>query len=86
MTAPVPLRQDMPRWVRSALPLPAPGTIEVVIAKDGTVERAAMVQGVASFYDRQVIDNTKNWRYRPAMFDGRPVRYKKQIRITIQSE
>jgi hypothetical protein len=31
-----------------------------------------------------VLDATKGWRYHPAQLDGRPVRYKKQIRITFQ--
>ncbi len=84
VTLPVTLRQDLPRWVTGR---PAPrttGTLEVIIAKNGTIERATMAQSVVSFYDRQVLDGTKHWRYRPAQFNGQPVRFKKIIRIAFE--
>jgi TonB family protein len=74
----------MPRWTKGAIPLPGPGTVEVIISKTGVIERATIVQGMVSFYDRQVLDAAKNWRYQPAQLDGQPVRFKKQIRITFQ--
>jgi TonB family protein len=81
---PVTIRQGMPHLIKSAIPLPGPGTVEVIISKTGVVERATIVQSMVSFYDRQVLDATKNWRYQPAELDGQPVRFKKQIRITFQ--
>jgi TonB family protein len=81
---PVTIRQGMPHLIKSAIPLPGPGTVEIIIAKTGVVERATIVQSMVSFYDRQVLDATKNWRYEPAQLDGQPVRFKKQIRITFQ--
>jgi TonB family protein len=84
VTPPVTIRQEMPRWNKGPIPLPGPGTVEIIIAKTGVVERATIVQSMVNFYDRQVLDATKNWRYRPALLDGQPVRFKKQIRITFQ--
>ena len=74
----------MPRWVRGGIPLPGPGTIEVIISKTGAIERATIIQTMVTFYDRQVLDATKSWKYHPAQLDGRPVRFKKQIRVTFQ--
>jgi TonB family protein len=84
VTPPVTIRQEMPRWVKGALPLPGPGTVDIIISKTGVIERATIVQRMVNYYDRQVLDATKNWRYQPAQLDGRPVRFKKQIRITFQ--
>ena len=84
VTPPVTIRQEMPRWIKAALALPGPGAVEITVSKSGAVERATIVQPMVSSYDRQVLDATKNWRYQPAQLDGRPVRFKKQIRITFQ--
>jgi TonB family protein len=84
VTPPFTIRQEMPHWIRGQLPLPGSGTVEIIIAKTGVVERATIVKSMVSFYDRQVLDATKNWRYQPAQLDGQPVRFKKQIRITFQ--
>ena len=56
--------------------------LEVIIAKSGVVERATLTQPMATFFDRQVLDATKNWRYQPAQVNGQPVRFKKTIKIT----
>jgi Gram-negative bacterial TonB protein C-terminal len=84
VTPPATIKQEMPRWLKGGLPLPGPGTIEVIISKTGMIERATITQSMVTFYDRQVLDATKSWRYHPAQLDGRPVRYKKQIRVTFQ--
>lgn len=85
VVAPVTLRQDIPRWSHPSLAVPkAPGTLDVIISPDGVIERATLTQPVTPFYDRQLLDSTKNWRYRPATLDGRPVRFRKLIRISFQ--
>ncbi len=84
VTPPVTIRQEMPHWIRGPIPLPGPGTVEIIISKTGVIERATIVQSMVNFYDRQILDATKNWRYQPAQLDGQPVRFRKQIRITFQ--
>jgi TonB family protein len=85
IVAPVTLRQDLPQWNHSSLPLPRhSGSLEIVISAQGVVERATMVQSVAAFYDRVVLDAVKHWRYEPASLDGRPVRFRKMIRISFR--
>jgi tetratricopeptide (TPR) repeat protein len=85
VVAPVTLRQDIPGWSHPSLPVPrAAGTLEVIITKEGVIERATLTQPITPFYDRQLLDSTKNWRYRPASLDGRAVRFRKVIRISFQ--
>ena len=84
VTAPVTLRQDMPRWVAQAKPLPRGGALELIIAAEGVVERATLTQGMSPTFDHQLLEATKNWKYQPATLDGHPVRYRKLIRINFQ--
>ena len=84
VTAPVTLRQDMPRWVTQGQPLPRGGALELIIAAGGVVERATLTQGMSPNFDHQLLEATKNWKYQPATLDGHPVRYRKLIRINFQ--
>ena len=85
IVAPVTIRQDLPRWNTTTLPLPrAVGMLDIIIAKSGVVERATLTHTIALFFDRQVLEATKNWRYTPAQVNGQPVRFRKTIKITFQ--
>ena len=85
VVAPVTVRQDLPRWPGGGRPLPrGTGVLDIIITKTGVVERATLSQQIAGFFDRQVLDSTKNWRYHPALLDGQPVRFRKIIKITFQ--
>jgi TonB family protein len=84
VTAPVTIRQDMPRWVAQGQPLPRSGTLEIIVTAEGVVERATLRQSMSPSFDRLVLDATKYWKYQPALLDGHAVRYRKQIRITFQ--
>ena len=78
VTPPVTLRQDLPRWTS------ATGALEVIITAQGVIERATIIQPIATLFDRKILDATKHWRYRPASLNGKPVRYKKTIKIAFQ--
>lgn len=84
VTAPVTLRQDMPRWVAQGQPLPRGGALELIITAEGVVERATLTQGMSPTFDHQLLEATKNWKYQPATLDGHAVRYRKLIRINFQ--
>jgi tetratricopeptide (TPR) repeat protein len=84
VTAPVTLRQDMPKWLTQGQPFPRSGALELIIAAEGVVERATLTQGMSPTFDHQLLEATKNWKYQPATLDGHPVRYRKLIRINFQ--
>lgn len=85
VAAPVTLRQEIPRWTHPSLPLPkSSGTLDVIISAEGVIERATLTRPISPFYDRQLLEATRNWRYRPATLDGQPVRFRKLIRIAFQ--
>jgi len=84
---PVMIRQDVPPWPAQANGLTnapiRPGVIEIVIDEAGRVERAVMRQSIAGFYDSMVLAATANWRYKPALRDGVPVKFRKLIQIAV---
>jgi tetratricopeptide (TPR) repeat protein len=81
---PVVIRQDIPKWSVNDRPPSMDGILELTIGVDGRIERATLTQGMATSYDHFLLESTRNWRYEPARVDGRPVRYRKAIRITFQ--
>jgi len=84
VSAPIVIRQDIPKWSISLRPPSRDGILELTIGSDGRVERATLTQAMAPAYDHDLLEATRNWRYEPARVDGRPVRYRKAIRITFQ--
>jgi protein TonB len=81
---PVVIRQDIPKWSVTDRPPSRDGILELTIGVDGRIERATLTQGMTPSYDHSLLEATRNWRYDPARVDGRPVRYRKAIRITFQ--
>jgi hypothetical protein len=59
------------------------GVLEVVIDETGDVESAAMRMPISPRYDQIVVAAAKDWKYTPASLNGRPVKYRKVINISI---
>jgi TonB family protein len=62
---------------------PIVGALEVVIDESGNVVQAAMRGAVTPTYDRQVVQATQNWRYKPATVNGVPVKFRKMVQVVI---
>lgn len=58
---------------------PRPGTVEIVIDEGGAVQAATMQVTVNPVYDRLALATARTWRYRPALFGGVPVRFRKVV-------
>jgi len=84
VTAPVPIRQDIPSWPPIELPAGRfAGELELVVNTTGAVETATIVVPVHPAYDEAVLQASRKWKYRPAMKDGLPVNYRKLILISL---
>jgi TonB family protein len=81
---PASLRQDLPAFV-GRLPEPITGAIDIIIDQQGRVESATIRESFNGSYDRLMLDATKNWRYKPAIVDGMPVKFRKLIQITLKA-
>ena len=83
VVAPSTVRQDLP-GLTGRVSTAATGALEIIIDERGFVEMATIRQSVNIQYDRQAIDATRNWRYKPATVDGVPVKFRKVIQIMIK--
>jgi hypothetical protein len=84
VTAPVTVVQTLPTY--PARPVPAgQAVLEVVINEAGMVEMATMRSSINALYDKLAVASTKNWRYRPATLNGVPVKFRKNILISLSA-
>ena len=80
--APVAIRQELPPF-GGTLFKPVVGIVEVVVDENGTVVSAAIRGQMNPLYDRQVLAAAATWKYKPALLDGTPVKYRKFIQISL---
>jgi hypothetical protein len=84
VTPPVALRQDVPR-------VPSPiatqtrerGLLEVVIDEQGRVIGLTVRLSLHPMYDPLLVAAAREWRYKPAMARGVPVKFKKVIQVSV---
>jgi len=81
---PVVLRQDVPR-VPSTISSQARerGLLDIVIDEQGRVINLVLRLPIHPMYDPQLLAAAKEWRYKPAMVDGTPVKFRKMIQVTV---
>jgi hypothetical protein len=77
-----------PTLIRPQLPSqPAPGEttgyFEILVNERGAVEQVKLVSPTGHYHDRMLVPAAKAWRFRPATLNGRPVKYRTLIPITI---
>lgn len=61
------------------------GAVEVLIDESGKVVSARMTTPVQPAYDKQLLEAALNWKYRPALKDGKPARYIKIINVRLDT-
>jgi TonB family protein len=80
---PIVIRQDLPPFPGQVI-MARQGMIEVLIDETGAVESALMRVSVTANYDAVALNAARNWKYRPAMVNGTPVKYRKAVQVTIK--
>jgi TonB family protein len=80
---PTPVKQALPAFP-AQLPMANRGVLEIVINEDGDVETAAMRESVNPRYDAQLLTAARAWQYRPALLNGKPVKYRKMIQVDVK--
>jgi hypothetical protein len=61
------------------------GILELQIDETGKVVEAKFLSPIHPVYDGMVTSSAKGWKYQPAMADGKPVSYRKTLRIAVQA-
>jgi hypothetical protein len=76
------VRQELPPFT-GVLDRQVVAAMEVVIDETGHVVSATIRGAVPPIYDRQAVNATQMWRYRPATLNGTPVKFRKFIQVSL---
>jgi hypothetical protein len=77
------IRPQLPDDPPPGVPEEQIGTLEFVVAPSGAVEHVHLVSPANRYQERMLVAAAKTWRFRPATHDGKPVRYRTRIRVTL---
>ena len=80
---PRPLSRQFPAATPIGVPPHRVGTLEMIIAKDGSVEFVKLHTPLNRYHERMIVSAAKAWTYRPAMRAGKPVRYRLTVQINL---
>ena len=87
ITPPVPVRQELPRWIPYVATSKAAeykGAVKISISADGKVEDAEIVTPTDRQYDRLLLNAARDWVYEPARRDGVPIPSEKIVSIHLR--
>jgi TonB family protein len=87
VSAPVVIRQVMPQ-LTPVMKSQAKerGIVEVVIDEQGRVTNVTIRESVHPMFDSELLNIGRDWRYQPATYYGKPVRYRKMIQINVTKQ
>jgi hypothetical protein len=78
------IRQDVPRVPQQvASQTRDKGMIELTIDEQGRVILAKIRMSLHPLYDSLLLASARDWKYQPATHNGRPVKFRKVIQITV---
>ena len=83
VTPPVIVRPVLPKDPPPDVPPGDIGVVEVVVDENGDVLHVKLISPANRYRERMLVSASKMWKFRPAYKDGRPVRYKTRVRLTI---
>ena len=84
VVAPVALRQQFPNVPASILGMTKDrGILELIIDEQGRVVTVTLRTSIHPVYDTMVVGAARDWKYKPATLNGKPVRYRKLIQVQV---
>jgi hypothetical protein len=84
VVAPVAIRQQFPSVPASIVGMTKEkGILEVIIDEQGRVVSLTLRSSIHPVYDTMVVGAAREWKYKPATFNGKPVRYRKLIQVQV---
>ena len=84
MTGPTALKQELPRVPSTLVGRTRDkGVLEVIIDEQGRVANATIRSPLHPVYDTQLLVAAREWKYKPAMVNGQPVKFRKIIQVTV---
>jgi len=67
------------------VPLRDLSVFDVLVSDDGRVETVRLAGPAKDYREAMIQSAIKNWKFRPAIKDGRPVRYMRRVWITVSA-
>ena len=87
VTPPIPIRQELPRWVpydAATKQAEFKGAVKVSISAEGKVEKAEIVTPTDRQYDRELLNAARGWEYQPATRNGVAVASEKIVSVYLR--
>ena len=84
VTPPVTVRPQMPVLPPPGVLADALGVVEVIVSDTGVVESVRLLSPPRNLHERMILSAVKAWQFQPAMKDGRAVRFRHLIQITLR--
>jgi hypothetical protein len=79
--------RELTRQFPATSPLGVPphrvGTLDMIIDKEGGVEFVKLHTPLNRYHERHIVQAAKAWRYRPAMRNGKPVKFRLTVKINL---
>ena len=82
MVPPQTVRQKVPAFPGRVL-LSGAATMDIIINESGSVDSATIVTSLNPQYDRMALNAARNWQYKPATYNGTPVKYRKRLQLSV---
>jgi hypothetical protein len=73
-----------PQFSKEPEPGPDTGYFDVLVNESGTVDEVKLISPRHRYHDRMLVAAAKAWKFRPATFNGRPVKYRVRIAIILK--
>lgn len=77
------LTRQMPITGPTGVPANRVGWLDMIIGRDGTVERVKLNTPLNRHHERMIVSPAKAWKFRPATKAGRAVRYRISIKVNL---
>jgi tetratricopeptide (TPR) repeat protein len=86
VTRPVAIQRAMPEWRPTAVEamMDFRGSIELLVGANGKVISAAITDSIHPVYDKQLQTAALGWTFKPALKQGKPVRYRYALDIQLK--
>jgi hypothetical protein len=79
------IRQDVPQVPNAIIGMTRDrGVIDVVIDEQGRVISMTMRARIHPVYDTALMNAARDWKYKPATFNGQPVQYRKLLQVAVR--
>ena len=84
VSAPTAIKQELPRVPSTLVGRTRDrGLLELVIDEQGRVVNATIRSPIHPVYDTQLLVAAREWKYKPALVNGQPVKFRKMIQVAV---